>query len=62
MSPAERELVLWRLKRLGEEWDTRLRGEWLSGTPSVQIARLYGLELATVEALIPRTLPKRKAQ
>jgi hypothetical protein len=43
MSPVDRDAVMWRLKRLGEEWDARLRGEWLYGRPAAHIARSYGL-------------------
>lgn len=57
----ERWFMECRLKRLGEHWDKKLRTQWLMGTPAAVIAREYGLELETVEAIIPRRLTKRKA-
>lgn len=61
MSPAERELMMLHMKRLGTEWDKRLRSEWLAGRPARWLAAEYGLELATIEALIPQQLTKRTA-
>lgn len=61
MTRLERELMRLRMQRLGEEWDARLRLEWRHGRPAAQLARDYGLDPATVEVLIPRTLRKRKA-
>jgi len=62
MNATDRELLMSKMKRLGEEWDAHLRREWRSGRPAAQLARDYGLEPATIEALIPRNLPKRRPE
>ena len=50
-----------RLGRLGREWDSRLRQEWLDGRPAALLARDYGLELETLDAVLPARLKKRKS-
>jgi hypothetical protein len=60
MSKTEREAVRVRLFQLGKEWDSRLRREWLGGRPAAAIARYYGLELATLDAVLPAQITKRK--
>jgi hypothetical protein len=62
MTNIERWLLKVKLRQLGEEWDRRLQLEWMRGRPARQLARDYGLEPATVEAIIPRTLKKRASQ
>jgi hypothetical protein len=61
MSHTEREAIRVRLLRLGKEWDSRLRKEWLDGRPAAAIAHHYGLEPATLDAVLAAQITKRKA-
>ena len=61
MRRTDQEAMRLRLGRLGKEWDSRLRREWLDGRPAVLLARDYGLEPETLEAVLPVRLGKRKS-
>lgn len=58
----DRELTRFKLRRLGDYWDQKLRREWNSGLPAKRIADAYGLERRTVEALIPHRPRNRKPE
>ena len=57
----ERESTYLRLGQLGNGWDLRIRMMWTRGRTAKSIAEEFGLELATVEAIIPKRIKKRRA-
>ena len=61
MSLVERETMRLKLRHLGRGWDKRLCQEWLDVRPAALLAHDYGLELATIDAVLPAQIKRRKA-
>jgi hypothetical protein len=55
-----RELTRFKLLRLGDFWDAKLRKDRRNGRSAKRIAADYGLDIETVEAVAPARIRKRK--
>jgi hypothetical protein len=56
----QRELTRFKLQRLGDFWDMKLRKERRYGRSAKRVAADYGLEIETIAALVPPRIRKRK--